>query len=417
MTAVAPHPRGFRLARALLLAAAGISAALVWISLSESSVAGCGPSSPCQTVLASRWAQWFGLPVSLLAIPVYLGLAALTFPAPGAPNRFPSAIRILGLCLSFVILGAGVWFFFLQALVLKMFCPLCLTVHACAVAAACLWLRNNHQSAFGVVEPPAPQAGWGKAAALSLALLAVLIAGQLLGHARGHIVRVVAGAAATAETSALARKLVLHLGRLELPLNDVPLLGSPAAPRVAVCLFDYTCPHCRQLHLDLRQILRANSNAFTLVCLPVPMERGCNRFIGQTERRHLNACQYARLGVAVWKCQPGQFERFNEWFFTSEKPPALEDTKDLAMELGGAEAVQAVLATSWPDQQIERGLTLFELNLQSARQDELPQFMTGSRITFGAFENLAELRRHLEREFGLERGHLMCAIGRALQRP
>src|SRR6266480_1415894 len=67
------------LARILILGALGISAYLAWSSLSGKAVAGCGPDSSCDKVLHSRWGYWFGVPVSVLALLVYIAVLGLTF--------------------------------------------------------------------------------------------------------------------------------------------------------------------------------------------------------------------------------------------------------------------------------------------------------------------------------------------------
>src|SRR4030095_10165840 len=96
------------LARALLFVALGVSAYLAWTSLTRGSVIGCGPESECDRVLQSRWARWFGIPVSLFAV----GIDALTLwatfalgPGASAPARRRGwfAVTFGGM----LILGAG----------------------------------------------------------------------------------------------------------------------------------------------------------------------------------------------------------------------------------------------------------------------------------------------------------------------
>src|SRR3954451_3235367 len=72
---------GFRLlvVRVLLAMAVGVDLYLAWVSLTGGTVAGCGPTSNCHSVLSSRWAYWFGIPVSLAALFVYLSLLVTTF--------------------------------------------------------------------------------------------------------------------------------------------------------------------------------------------------------------------------------------------------------------------------------------------------------------------------------------------------
>src|SRR5436305_10091796 len=65
--------------RLLILAAAGISAYLLSVSLSGGTAVGCGPGSACDEVLRSRWAYVLGIPVSALALVVDGALLLTTF--------------------------------------------------------------------------------------------------------------------------------------------------------------------------------------------------------------------------------------------------------------------------------------------------------------------------------------------------
>src|ERR1700753_2351147 len=66
-------------ARALLVVALVAASYLALTSLMGGGVAGCGPESGCNQVLSSRWAYWLGLPVSLLALPIYTFLLFLSW--------------------------------------------------------------------------------------------------------------------------------------------------------------------------------------------------------------------------------------------------------------------------------------------------------------------------------------------------
>ena len=84
-TTVAPPAGGgarlglLRLAQCLLLPALGISLYLAYQSLSGGGIAGCGAGSDCSTVLTSRWAYWFSLPVSVPAALVYIAVLVASF--------------------------------------------------------------------------------------------------------------------------------------------------------------------------------------------------------------------------------------------------------------------------------------------------------------------------------------------------
>src|SRR6185503_8385025 len=109
-----PSASVLNFARVLLLIALGISAYLAWTSLTRGTVIGCGPESDCDRVLQSRWARWFGVPVSVFAVVVDL----LTLLGAFALGNGSGAIRSRGgyaaALGSMLILGAGLWFMTLQ---------------------------------------------------------------------------------------------------------------------------------------------------------------------------------------------------------------------------------------------------------------------------------------------------------------
>jgi uncharacterized membrane protein/protein-disulfide isomerase len=130
--------------RGLSLTAMLLSGFLAWISLTHDvALAGCGGVAffDCDTVLGSRWATWFGLPVSLPAVAVYAGI--LTGSILIGPRRSPvrrarawQALILLGVLAA----GAGLWFAGLSFFGGEPWCPLCLVIHACGLAVAGLVL-------------------------------------------------------------------------------------------------------------------------------------------------------------------------------------------------------------------------------------------------------------------------------------
>src|SRR4051812_48422853 len=79
------------LLRVLMAAAIAVSSYLAWTSLSGGVAVGCGPESNCDRVLHSRWAYWFGIPVSIPALLLYVTVLILTFRL--GPARNPQEQR------------------------------------------------------------------------------------------------------------------------------------------------------------------------------------------------------------------------------------------------------------------------------------------------------------------------------------
>src|SRR5258706_195553 len=126
------HPALLFTIRLLLLAAIGLAAYLLSVSLSGGAVAGCGPDSSCDKVLHSRWSRWLGLPVSAVGLPVYLAILIGTFKLKRTvPAPAQRAVWHWLLPCAMAVMGASVWFGIVQAVILRSFCPFCMTAHAC----------------------------------------------------------------------------------------------------------------------------------------------------------------------------------------------------------------------------------------------------------------------------------------------
>ena len=181
--------------RLLMTVAVALCVYLVWVSLGGKAVAGCGPESGCREVLRSRWAYWFGVPVSAPALVLYLALFAGTFrlqrQRPPALQRLAWHWIIPG---SVLAVGAALWFLALQVFVLKRVCPFCLGTHAAVVAAVGCLLRHAplrpvpekpwQQEKQVYVPPPLAR----KLCLWASAGMAALVAGQLLHQKKQFVV-------------------------------------------------------------------------------------------------------------------------------------------------------------------------------------------------------------------------------------
>ena len=121
----------------LFIVTTGVVGYLAWYSFSGGMVAGCGPDSGCDQVLSSRWSSFFGIPVSVLALPVYIvliiGIIRLCSPKALKAVRNPCDF-VIPLC--FVVIGAGSWFVIVQLILIKSICYLCMSSHLFGVLGA-----------------------------------------------------------------------------------------------------------------------------------------------------------------------------------------------------------------------------------------------------------------------------------------
>jgi uncharacterized membrane protein len=425
-SAAARTPAWLNWARVLMLIAASGAGYLAWVAIHHGSAAGCGAASGCSAVLQSRWAYWLNLPVSAPAVLVYLALFGSTIllqknTAPDDQRGSWAAIIIL----SVIVAGSAFWFVSLQVFVIQSFCKYCLTAHACGMAAALICLFHIPYA----TDPDTPMwtPGSGKRGvprravlslvAIGLAGVAVLAAGQLLVQKERNVVKVLPGSAAAAGTNPLLlsasaeaqpptpnahliapRTLSLYSNQFVIKFSDVPMLGSPDAPNIIVCLLDYTCVHCRALHSVLTQASQQYSNQLGIVCLPMSLSAQCNPYIPKaTSFAASNSCEYARLSLAVWHAKPRVHREFDDWLLTGVKPPPLDQAMEKAAQLLGAKQLQAALADPWVGRQLLTDCKIHRLNWLAVDSAAMPQIIMGNAVSSGPINSVQHLRLLLER--------------------
>jgi len=409
------HPGVFRAIRLFTLVAMAISAYLAWISYAGGKPVGCGPESGCDKVLQSRWAYWFEAPVSLFALAVYALILGASFRLRQrtAPDVQRKAWAWLVTC-ALVVAGAALWFTGLQVFSLKSVCPYCMVAHASGFMAALLLLVSAPFRS-------APAKPWElekqvyvtprtlrKVALLAAVALAGLVGGQLAQTHRTFVVAPIPGGTNTpprAQSAAstntpppvsearpvppqqpgLAKRMFpIHGGRFQLDLFDIPVMAAPTNAQVAVSLFDYTCHHCRSMHPLLVEAQRQFSNSLVIVSLPMPLDPTCNWTVTRHYLPHTNACEYAKVGLAVWRADRAKHQEFDQWLMAGEKPPTLPETKGHAAQLVGAEAFDRAMRDPWVEEQLKIDVAIYEVAYR-AGQGSMPQLIIGQNVAVGSY--------------------------------
>lgn len=424
------------LVRLLGVAAFGLSAYLLWGSWASDHPPGCGPDSGCESVMHSRWASWFGVPVSLPALVLYGSVLTATV---GFHQASRTGLQRNSPFLSFsgvILIGAAAWFVGLQLFVIKAICPFCMAAHACGLLVGLLLLTMPSHA-----ETQRPSTGfrglisavWDavrtRSALAGLVAVLVLVGGQVVYRPKTYEVQPldagtvgptalvtsnsaeptppppgVAQSTATAGQAAEVPKkrlLQLHGDLFKLDLNDVPLIGTPDAPCVMVNLFDYSCPLCRRQHPLLLEAQRSLSNRLAIACLPVPLEPTCNPLVKRHMPDHTNACIYARLGLAVWRADRAKFPAFDEWMFAGHRPPSPAEATKRAAQLVGTNVLAARLKDPWIKQAFERNFRLYHTNYLRYQKGRIPQLIIGTNIISGVLRSTNDLYRLLEDQFDL----------------
>ncbi len=362
-------------------AAAGLLAAYL-LSVSFSAAGrpvGCGAGSGCDEVLSSRWSRVVGVPVSLPAVLLYGAIlaAAVVRHRSARPHRRVWGSRLLWVAAGAILAAAG-WFIGLQWLELGVFCAWCLTDHGLGVLTALGILgTETAQRSF--------RSGWFLGGMMLSGLLAAL---QLFGPVSGP-----------QAVPLQARQIAVLEGGLSIRVAETPLLGAPEAPQQVVVLFDYCCPHCRQMHAQLLEVLRDAPDRLAVVLLPTPLNRECNPAVEETEPRFADACELARLALAVWRADRSRFAEFDRWLFESEQPRARSAAREEAERLIGVEALATALADPWVEEQLRVNVEAYA----ASGIEQIPVLLAPGRAgVSGRVADTAALVHVLEAELGIK---------------
>lgn len=270
-----------------------LSVWMVFHSLTGVRLAGCAAGGSCDEVMGSPWAYVLGgVPVSLPAAVLYaLLLLCLLFLGGSRPedrslDRFLWRLMpLLGGC----IVGAALWFAYLQAGVLHAFCKYCTALHLLGcILAVSFCLRARREGGH-----PLP---WFAAGLLAAALFAFV----------------------QARTRPDA---VYDSGRTDADLpvfdaGDVPVLtgGEEEAQVTLTLLFDFQCTHCRRLHRILPEFLERTQGRYRILLCPLPLSSACNPYIPASGiDRFSGSCALTRLSLAVWYARPDAWAAY--WDF------------------------------------------------------------------------------------------------------
>ena len=312
---------------ALLLCAACLALAgwMLFHSLTGARMVGCGAGSGCDSVMGSPWAYVLGgVPVSLPAAVSYLLIALCILFLGGETEEDRSLDRILRpllLVLAGALVGAALWFSYLQLFVLHAFCKYCTLLHllGCVLAFWLLSLSKQPKRRPGLP---------GRSLSLSKGRPERGVAlRQAQGPPRtvperveGPAVWFLAGLVAAAVFAFVqARTLpaaAYDAGRTEAALptfadGEVPVLGPSDAPEELTLLFDFQCSHCRRLHQVLPELLAKAGGQYRIRLCPVPLSPACNPYIPASGvDRFAGSCALTRYALAVWYARPEAYEAY-----------------------------------------------------------------------------------------------------------
>ena len=367
---------------ALLLCAACLALAgwMVFHSLTGARMAGCGAGSGCDSVMGSPWAYVLGgVPVSLPAAVAYLLLGVCVLFLGGEKPEDKALDRVLWplmLLLSGCIIGAALWFCYLQAFVLHAFCKYCTLLHLLGVALSILIIRHSGLTLSvrhsGLDPESRHPCLW-----LAVGLVAAALFAVLQAYTRPET--------------------IYDTGRTEAALptfsdGEIPVLGAPDAAETLTLLFDFQCIHCRRLHKVLPELL-AKADVYRIFLCPVPLSSACNPYIPNTGiDRFAGSCPLTRYALAVWYARPDAYEPYWDYLLGDGDARATIDPADAetrARALLGAD-FEAALADPRIDSYLRKVKELFG-RTSNAEKSGVPRLIKGQNWLVPETEKADEL--------------------------
>lgn len=419
------HPRLWAI-RFFALLATTLSACLAYESLAHSpALPGCGGETltlfDCDHLLTTRWSTVLGMPVALPATALYAILflnSATLRPAPLAAQSLRNSWQTMT-ALSALAAAAALWFLGLQAIALHQWCPYCLVVHVCGLSIFALTafrapLRYPSVAApilLGLVGAaslitaqvyfPASEIQIrrfmpSQSLAMPLSTDAVPNVGSPSEYPASSSTRTPSSAspAPTHEPNPTGKFLA---GRITVDRHALPVLGPSDADHWLLFLYDYTCPHCRRVHSYLESAVERFDDSLAIVLAPMPLDARCNPLLEATPPIHRNACDYARLALAVWHAKPASFPLFDSWLSAAVTLPPPTTARRYASALLSLDALNAALDDPAINARIQANIDIYN----AVGRGHIPKLITQNDLIIESPANLESLFEALETSLGL----------------
>ena len=190
-------------------------------------------------------------------------------------------------------------------------------------------------------------------------------------------------------------------GGIRYTLGEIPLLGDPTAEHILVKYFDYTCETCREMHDELDRLLQLYPRKLAVIVVPTPLNRSCNQHLLPSVPNHRDACELARLGLAVWRADPLQFPDFHRELLHRQRHLTLEQARTEAQRRVGAADLKRAEQDPWISDTLRQAVEIY--GGLSASGPRMPKLLLGGRdLMNGVPRSTADLIRSLQEHVTLD---------------
>lgn len=255
-------------------------------SVNGTHLVGCGAGSSCDNVMGSRWAYIGRLPVSAVAVVTYVVfLVCLLFLSNGKKKEdleLDNVILIIMHVLGGAILGAALWFSYIQIGILHQFCKYCTFTHVLgSIGAVYMFFKVRKSEA---ISSRFAFSGFftGLLSAIAFAIAQYILVPSIVY-----------------DDGIASSKLPSYSS------DELPSIGPADAEHEITLMFDFQCIHCRGLHKLLPEVIEKSGGKIRFLLCPTSLSTECNPYIPHDGiDRFVGSCTMSRLALAVWFYRP-----------------------------------------------------------------------------------------------------------------
>jgi protein-disulfide isomerase len=312
-----------------------------------------GEAVNCETVAASSWSEFLGVPIAVWAIFAYVVLFGLALAGTRRVSGdtsykgFPGLIFLWSLAGAAVTIGMG----YISTALIASFCLLCAGLYVLNTAVLVLAILLARRAAGGLGKAIAGDLrrmlrAPVTAAATLLVLVAVTV-GLVLFYPD---VQATVTETAAESPAAVVEDTCDQAGRTD---EGYPLFGAPEGVVTIVEFSDYECGHCRKAHELVRTLVHEFHGKVRLVHRHFPLDNACNPRVPRPF--HANACLAAKAAICADRQE--RFWDYNDRLFADQKRLEKKHIIQMARELGlNVPAFEACLLDPKTDAELRRDI-------------------------------------------------------------
>jgi uncharacterized membrane protein/protein-disulfide isomerase len=326
----------------------------------------------CETVAASPWAVFAGLPVSLWGVLGYLVMGILALWGWSKKRLHPTWPWGLLLLLSSFSVAASAILAYISFTRIDSLCLFCMTSYALSLAllvVAVLATRTPSRRSVNLLGQDAKAAIARPRVLLPLALVGLVAVVLLEVYVPPYW-----------RTPGWADLPSLAAGTDQ---QGHHWIGAEKPALTLIEFSDYECPHCRAAHKNIRLMAGKLANQVRLVHRHLPLDMACHPGIGRPF--HARACLFAE--AAECAALQGRFWEMNDALFSMQERVKAKDMDpvDLAVRLGlDRRRFKHCLESHETAPRVQADLH----ESMERRLDGTPTFIVGEKVFLGRLSEL-----------------------------